>query len=135
MHFGISPRLFLALLALGVLMAGGCRRNDDGNDGKGVEVELTVRPEPPKVGLAKATVKLTDEGGKPLPHAKVKLEGNMTHPGMTPVFADAKEVRPGQYQGDLDLTMGGDWVILIDANLADGRRLHRVVNLPGVRSR
>jgi hypothetical protein len=54
---------------------------------------------------------------------------------MQPVFAAAREVGPGRYEARLDLTMAGDWILLIDATLADGRTLRRQVSLPGVRAR
>ncbi len=31
--------------------------------------------------------------------------------------------------------MGGDWFVLIDVSLADGRTLKKKVDLPGVKSR
>jgi sensor domain CHASE-containing protein len=54
---------------------------------------------------------------------------------MRPVFASAREVSPGTYEAPLELTMGGDWFLLVDARLPDGGTLHRQVDLPGVRSR
>jgi hypothetical protein len=59
----------------------------------------------------------------------------MNHAGMRPVFADAKEVEPGKYEATLELTMGGDWFVLITGTLPDGRKLHRKVDVPGVKSR
>jgi hypothetical protein len=56
----------------------------------------------------------------------------MSHPGMAPVFGDAKEVAPGQYQGSLEFAMPGDWVVLIHVTLRDGRKLERQVSVPGV---
>ena len=78
---------------------------------------------------------LTDADDRPIRGAVVKLEGDMNHPGMTPVFAEAAEMGPGADEATLNLTMGGDWFVLIDAALADGRTLHKKVDLPGVKSR
>lgn len=75
------------------------------------------------------------EGGQPVENAEVRLEGNMSHPGMAPVFGDAREVAPGRYQAPLDLTMAGDWFILAQITLRDGRSLSRTSQLPGVRPR
>jgi hypothetical protein len=47
----------------------------------------------------------------------------MSHPGMAPVFGEAREVAPGQYQGSLEFGMPGDWVALIHVTLPDGRNL------------
>jgi hypothetical protein len=60
------------------------------------------------------------------------VEGDMTHPGMVPVFGDARETQPGRYEAPLELTMGGDWVLTVTAELAGGGRLRRQVDLPGV---
>jgi hypothetical protein len=65
----------------------------------------------------------------------MRLEGNMSHPGMRPVFGTAREVAPGTYEAPLELPMGGDWFLLVDATLPDGGTLHRQVDLPGVRTR
>jgi hypothetical protein len=52
---------------------------------------------------------------------------------MTPTFADATEVGPGEYRADLELTMGGDWFVLVAAELADGKQVEEKIDLPGVR--
>jgi hypothetical protein len=70
---------------------------------------------------------------RPLAGARVGLEGNMSHAGMRPVFATARETTPGTYAAEIELTMAGDWFILLDIQLADGRTLHRQVDLKGVR--
>ena len=63
----------------------------------------------------------------------MKLEGNMNHAGMTPVFADARETEPGKYEAALEFTMGGDWFVLVNVTLADGRKLSRKVDVRGVK--
>jgi hypothetical protein len=62
----------------------------------------------------------------------VGLEADMSHPGMAPVFCEAREVAPGRYQGSLEFGMSGDWVVLIHVTLPDGRTLERDVNVTGV---
>jgi YtkA-like len=57
----------------------------------------------------------------------------MTHPGMQPVFATAREVAPGRYEAPVELTMAGDWVISVDARLRDGRRFEQQFELRSVR--
>jgi hypothetical protein len=122
------------LLGLALLCAG-CSGEKHPEGPEGVKVELSVSPSPPAVGPAKATVKLTDKEGKPLKGAALKLEGNMNHAGMKPVFADAKEVEPGRYEATLNFTMGGDWFVLITGKLADGRPLKEKVDVPDVKSK
>ncbi|MFN2168671.1 MAG: FixH family protein [Anaerolineae bacterium] len=117
------------VLVLPLILAG-CARG--GQDLPDVGVELAVEPSPPQLGPATLTVRLTDAGGQPIAGASVELEGNMSHAGMAPVFATATEVGPGQYQANLEFTMGGDWFILVRADLPDGRSLERQIGLPGV---
>jgi len=57
----------------------------------------------------------------------------MSHAGMAPVFAEAKETEPGQYQAQLKFAMAGDWVILLHVRLASGQTLERQFNVGGVR--
>jgi hypothetical protein len=123
------------LLLATALVSLGCSRGGSSGGAEDVKVDLTVLPTPPKVGDATATVLLTDRDGKPVKGATVKIEGNMNHAGMTPSLADAKEVEPGKYQANFELTMGGDWFVLVNATLADGRKLNRKMDLPGVKSR
>ena len=122
--------LRVALLLGLLLVAGGCARG--GHDLPDVGVELVIEPQPPQLGPATLTVTLTDASGQPFSGATVELEGNMSHAGMVPVFATAAEVVPGQYRANLEFTMGGDWFILVRADLPDGRSLERQIDIPGV---
>jgi len=47
----------------------------------------------------------------------------MSHAGMAPAFADAKEIGPGQYRTNMKLSMAGDWQVLVHVTLPDGREL------------
>jgi hypothetical protein len=103
-----------------------------GQDLPDVGVDLQIEPQPPRLGLGTITVELTDAGGAPIEGARVELEGNMNHAGMVPVFAPAEEVAPGRYRAELEFTMGGDWFILVRADLPDGRSLERQIDIPAV---
>jgi hypothetical protein len=122
-HWSWLGCLMLCLLA-------GCGRG--AKDLPDVAVELAVSPEPPQLGPALITVTLLDVEGDPISGAGVELEGNMNHAGMVPVFAGAVEVAPGQYRADMEFTMGGDWFILVRADLPDGRSMERRIDVPGV---
>jgi len=128
------PALLL-LLGLTALLAAGC---GPGGDRVPETPEITaawnVAPDPPRVGPVQVSLMLT-EGGQPVGGAEVRLEGNMSHPGMAPVFSGAREVAPGRYQAPLDLNMAGDWFVLAQITLRDGRSLSRTSQLPGVRPR
>ena len=94
-----------------------------------------MRPNPPVVGVAVIELELRNAAGVRVHDAHVKIEGDMTHPGMVPSFADAREVAPGTYRANLHLTMAGDWIVLVEARLADGEKARRTLSLPTVRDR
>jgi hypothetical protein len=121
--------LGLLLLILLALLAG-CRRS--GQDLADVGVDLAVNPNPPQVGKATLTLTLRDSAGQPISGAEVEFEGNMSHAGMAPTFAQPTEVAPGRYEAPLEFNMAGDWFILVRATLPDGRKLERQVDVPGV---
>ena len=100
----------------------------------GVTVKTEISPRPAKVGLVTVTLNLLDHDGKPVSGARIDLEGDMSHAGMAPVFGDTKETAPGRYQGNLQVTMGGDWVVLTHITLANGQTLERQIDLSGVQS-
>jgi hypothetical protein len=108
----------------------GCARSS--KDLPDVAAGLVVEPSPPQIGAATITVTLADTEGHPISGADIALEGNMNHAGMVPVFAQASEVAPGQYEASLEFTMGGDWFILVRADLPDGRSMERKFDIPGV---
>jgi len=56
----------------------------------------------------------------------------MSHAGMTPVFAEAAETVDGRYRASLQLSMAGDWVVLVHATLPDGRKLEHQFEINGV---
>jgi hypothetical protein len=120
--------LWLAVLILG------CQPPSQGSPE--IALDWSIRPDPPLVGPATVSLTLADaKTDHPLAGAEIRLEANMSHPGMKPVFGTAREVAPGKYEAAIELTMGGDWFILIDARLRDGRTLQKQVDVAGVRSR
>jgi hypothetical protein len=75
---------------------------------------------------------VTDASGKPLSGAHINIEGNMSHAGMAPVFADAGAVEPGRYRANMELTMAGDWVVLVHLTLPEGAKVERQFEIKGV---
>jgi hypothetical protein len=120
----------LAGLGAALLIAAGCRQPPTAPE---ILLTWTAQPKPPVTGPLTLALDLS-ERRRPVRGAEVRLEGTMTHPGMAPVSARARETSPGRYVGRMELSMAGDWVFLVDARLRDGRTLHRQIELPGVRS-
>jgi YtkA-like len=98
-----------------------------------ITVEHTVSPDPPRVGASTIILKLTDRGAKPVSGATIKLEADMSHPGMAPVFAAASEMGPGLYQADLKFAMAGDWVVLLHVRMPGGQTLEHQFKISSVR--
>ena len=120
-----------AAAALGLaLLAAACGRSPE--SAPEVDFAVVVTPRPPSVGPTAVEVRLTGADGAPIEGARVHVEGNMDHAGMVPEMADAAEVEPGLYRADIDLTMGGDWFLLLRAEFEDGRSQEQVHRLPGV---
>jgi hypothetical protein len=114
-----------------LVAAAGCQQKADEAD---VKVKMQVEPSPPKVGTAKVTLELRDADDRPVEGATVKLEGNMSHAGMKPSFADARQQKPGVYEADLELTMAGDWYVVVSGKLADGKKFEKKLALEGVKA-
>jgi YtkA-like len=114
------------------ILAAGCHRAAD------AAPEITVReqitPQPVRVGPETITVQLADATSSPVTHAAIMVEADMSHPGMSPAFAQARESTPGSYRANVNFSMGGDWILLLHIRLADGRRIERQLDVRGVRS-
>lgn len=123
-------KAFGALLLCAGLFLPACRPREPQPD---ITVEHEIVPDPPSVGRSTVTLHVRDASGRPLSGARVSLEGNMTHAGMRPVFAEARESARGLYWSDFEFTMGGDWVITVRVALPDGRKVEREIDVKGVR--
>ncbi len=122
----------LALALCAGAFLSGCRKTVE--QAPGLEIRHELAPQPPTVGPSTIILSLADAAGKPIAGARVNLEGNMSHPGMTPVFAEAREIEAGRYRASIEFTMGGDWVMLVRVNLPDGRKFEREFEVKGVRT-
>jgi hypothetical protein len=121
---------FLVMLALAIFLAPGCAKSSSAaND---VSFILVSDPKPPRAGRNTFTVTLTSQAGQPIAGAQVSLEGDMSHPGMSPAFADAGEIASGKYQAILDLNMLGDWTIIAHIQLRSGRTFDRETKFPNL---
>jgi hypothetical protein len=98
-----------------------------------VKIVPEVEPQPPRVGQATITVRVTQPStGKPITGANVRLEGNMSHAGMAAVFAETTEVEPGLYRTNMEFTMAGDWLLSVYVTLREGLHVDRQFEIKGV---
>ncbi len=97
-----------------------------------MNVTLTFTPDPPRTGPAVCKLRLSTPAGDPIVGAQVRLEGNMNHAGMVPVFRAASEQGAGLYEAPFEFTMGGDWFVVVRAELADGSVAEATLDVPNV---
>lgn len=120
----------LALVACALLAGAACRPDAQ----REVTVSWAIEPAPPVTGTETiAVITLQDEQKQPVRGAKLQLEAHMSHPGMAPVTSGMTERADGTYEGRLQLSMAGDWILVVTGELPDGRRITRQLELSGVR--
>ncbi|HXE81634.1 MAG TPA: FixH family protein [Vicinamibacterales bacterium] len=129
-------RARIVLLLAASAAAGGFGAGCTGEEpsAEDVRIEWQVTPSPAAVGPATLRFSLVDERRQPVAGAQLRVEGHMTHPGMAPATADVRETSPGNYEAALRFTMPGDWVVVVEGALADGRRLRRQLSVPSVQA-
>ncbi len=115
---------------LSILLAAGCHRQTASS--LDITVVHEIAPQPARVGLTTIALGLTDPSSRPVTAAHITLEGDMSHPGMAPIFGEASEVAPGRYQGKLNFSMGGDWAVLVHITMPNGQKLERQFDVRGV---
>ena len=91
-----------------------------------------IAPQPPRVGPVTLTMQITDLSGAPVSGAQLTVEGNMSHAGMVPVFAEAREIEPGRYRSDMELSMAGDWSVTVHVTWARNRKMDYTFEINGV---
>jgi hypothetical protein len=125
----LFKRNSLIALCACLLFAQACRHKSESLPDLILEHEIS--PQPPRVGQVAITLRMT-ASGTPITRARITMEGNMSHAGMAPVFTEAMEIDAGRYRATMDLAMAGDWLVLVHATLADGRKLERQFEIKGV---
>jgi len=114
---------WLLLAALLTLTAAGCARASQQDADAALRIGMTPIPYPPAVGQARLVLHVTDLAGVPIDDARLSIKGDMTHAGMTPVLAEVSSGTGGYYETPFEWTMAGDWIVTVEAWLADGRRV------------
>jgi hypothetical protein len=116
----VRPWALTVLILLVTLT--GCRESAQQqatNTTSGITIELKPGYSA-QVGETTLTVILTDAQGAPVEGATVRIRGDMNHAGMVPVNAETGESSGGEYTVPFEWTMGGDWIVTVEATLADG---------------
>ena len=122
----------IVIALLGALTLSACNPRAEDSGALDVTI-LSVSPDPATVGDAVITLQIHDVDGNPVAGATIEVEGTMTHAGMQPVIVTTEALGEGKYATqDFRFTMGGDWVIIVRATLADGTMATQRVALKGV---
>jgi hypothetical protein len=123
--------LVIVVVVIAAVFGIGCHGPPDTSSG--VTVEFRIKAQPVRIGPIVISLALTDASNHPVTGAQVQVEADMSHAGMSPVFAPAGEVQPGRYESHLPLGMAGDWVILLHGTLPNGEKLERQFDVRDVR--
>ena len=127
-----SLRWLRLTLAAGLLLpaAAGCGlRRVEVDQAPEIEVRVLTSPTPARVGPAELTLELLDPAGLGVDHALLQVRGDMLHPGMAPVDGIVGQAVSGHYPVAFEWSMAGDWILTVDGQLQDGRRLLRTFEL------
>lgn len=127
-----SRPLWIGLL--GCMLMLGCRPSAS-DKGANLQATVSFTPNPPQVGRVTVKIELVDAVGQAVRLEWLEVEGNMNHAGMRPVFTTLEETGPGQFEGRIDFTMGGDWFLILSGETADGEAIRLKVDVPGVKTR
>ncbi len=94
--------------------------------GQPLDAKVRVIPNPPPVGKAEICIDVDPRSE----FKEIKVVGDMTHPGMIPVIAEAHPAGPGLWRVDaFDFNMRGDWVLTITAVDKKGKKYQKEVRL------
>lgn len=107
--------LFFALFT--ILSITGCGQESAAMPPADVDIAIRIEPEPLAVGETTFIITLTDSSGSHIDGAKLQIQGNMDHAGMTPVDRETSESSNGEYRVPFEWTMGGGWIVTITAQL------------------
>jgi hypothetical protein len=122
----VKMKEFLSILVILSLSFWGCIGPSTKVSSQNVDLFYEMDPKVPSVDHpAVIKVSLMDKNKAPIRNAAIQVEGNMSHPGMVPVFSKASEAKPGFYNSNFKFTMKGDWIISISAAIPDGSQFEK----------
>lgn len=82
-----------------------------------IDIVARVEPEPPAVGESTLIVTLKDASGAPIDGARLRVQGNMDHAGMTAINREINQSTNGEYHIPFEWSMGGGWIVEVTAQL------------------
>jgi hypothetical protein len=117
-------------LVLAACCVAACGRPAPARD---LKFESTFAPMPVSVGTTRFQLRVFDAAGRPVRGARLQVQAQMSHPGMAPLVVTAAERGEGLYEAELQFSMGGDWILVVEGFLPNGDRVHHRIDVPDVR--
>lgn len=140
MHVRVAPRAHARVLTVALILtclvptACAVGWGSDADPNAAISVKWDLEPSPPAAGTpVAARLTLHDKNQQPVLGARLRLEGHMSHPGMAPVVATLTERGGGTYEAPIELSMAGDWTLVVTGELPGGGRLTKQIEIAGVR--
>ena len=122
-----KQRLMILTLLLLALVAG-CRQEAPPPAAEANTV-ITFAVENSTMGEDILLIAVMDDKLDPVTVNKLKVRGDMDHAGMVPVIVEAGGSADGQFEVPIEWTMGGDWIVEIMAELANGQTVSETFNI------
>lgn len=119
MLFRYGQLILLSLMFLSLL---GCSRTPSDDPRLLMSLEQT----PNAMGV-QTIVLVINDGSTPLDNAKVQIEATMTHAGMPSQIVQMQALGAGKYQGSIDFSMLGEWVLIVNVTEANGAVMQRTL--------
>jgi Cu(I)/Ag(I) efflux system membrane fusion protein len=91
----------------------------------GLEIAIAIKPEIPRVGGNTLHIEVVDATGNPLTEIDIEAYAEMPAMGSMPAMratAGLAQIAPGRYEGELDLSMRGEWPLTINISESNGQK-------------
>jgi hypothetical protein len=98
-----------------------------------LRLEWSVVPTPARVGPATLAVTFRNADGSPEIGASLRVDAQMSQPGMAAESVTLNELGGGRYAGTVQFTMPGDWMLLVQGSLSNGTAVEHRIDVPRVR--
>ena len=93
------------------------------------DIQLHITVDDRQVGETTLRVTATDTEGNSIENpGALSIRGDMSHAGMTPVFAEADQAVDGVFILPFEWTMGGEWIVEASLTLASGEVYQQTFN-------
>lgn len=118
----------LASLTLLLFVITACRE-EQAPPASEANAQISFAIESSTIGETTLMIAITDSSLNSLSVNSLTVRGDMNHAGMVPVIAESGQAVDGQFEIPFEWTMGGDWIVEVTAELADGQTISDTFNV------